>query len=102
MTYDALIAAGFIPSNTADQQQKADENGMSDYAPYTVQALLKREDVTVLIEQNDALEPINGTGRTVRVSYPPVAVVSGPKGTVACDPNNTALVEAIAKGLSNA
>lgn len=68
----------------------ADRVNMHESGPYVVHGVWKKGLVTVKIEQNTAAEPMGG-GLSAVIQHPPVALVSGPNGTVACNPDDIEL-----------
>lgn len=88
MDTSALLAAGFVPDDTAkaNTEAAAERAGMHASGPYAVHAVLRRGGVLVALEQNTSEDG------DVLVTYPAVCVVSGPKGTVACSAKDTDLI----------
>ena len=97
-----LIQAGFKKTLTNKQwstkMSQLQQSEISRTGPYRLEYILQRGEVTVTIEQNTSKQLHGGLEATV--TYPSVAVVEGPKGRVACDPENTELILQMADELS--
>lgn len=101
MNITAVESAGFTHSDDlkAAHVEQADKNGMHETGPYVVQGVWQKGLVSILVEQNTAAEPMGG-GMNAIIQHPAVAIVSGPKGKAACNPEDTELLLALADSLS--
>ena len=90
---DALKAAGF----KKQLSKKEWEERNAEYAasprsaggPYVVDYVLKKGDVSIVVERNTA------TSDGLKVEFPAVALVQGPSGTVAVSASDTQLILAM-------
>lgn len=92
----ALTDAGFDQRDdlVGEMQQWGDALKMSDNGPYKVLHVFTKGDVFVQVETTNA--PLDLGGMDAQVQYPPVCIVEGPKGRVACRPEDTELVVQLA------
>jgi hypothetical protein len=84
----ALHELGFKKSSrdVAVYERLAQASGMNDSGPYRVSDCFVKGDTVVLLEENVSTEDANGL-RAV-VTYPAVAVIEGPGGRVAVNPDD--------------
>lgn len=97
---DALINRGFI-NDTALQSgltQIAADLGMGENGSYKVLACYSKGDVSVTVEQNQSPEVLGG-GMSAVVTHPPLAIVVGPKGRIAANPDDIELVVSLISDL---
>lgn len=101
MDMKALEAAGFQPDDElkAAHEEQAANDGMDESGPYVIHGAWRKGLVTVFVEQNTVAESLDG-GIEATIQHPSVCVVSGPKGKVACNAEDTELILAIVSGLS--
>jgi len=78
-------------------QQQASNDGLSHNGAYVVLAVLTKGLVTIVFEQNTASENVGGLDAAV--THPAVAVISSPKGKVACNPTDAELIVNVAADL---
>lgn len=90
-----LIDAGFTHDEDmrASLETSAERQGMHNNGPYVVHGVLRRDAVVLKVEQNTATEG------NLTITYPPVCVVSGPRGTVTCEATDTELILTLAHDL---
>lgn len=97
---EKMMDAGFTRNEKAkkDLAAKNAKAGSDKGGPHTVQEVLTKGDVTIVVEQNVGSDDLGGLPATV--TYPAVAIIEGPKGRVAFNPNDTALAERLAAELA--
>lgn len=85
MILKPLLDAGFTQRRDLADVAQAESNrlGLSAGGPHVIVAVLERGPVTLTIEQNSRDESNGG-----RILYPPVCIVEGPNGRVACQAND--------------
>lgn len=90
-----LGSLGFAQDGEAANvaRQNAEAQGLSHNGPYEVLGVWRRGEVMVLLEHNTAPDVFNGLNALI--SHPPVAVLSGPKGRVAVNPDDLELVSTL-------
>lgn len=100
MDIEQIEAAGFAAAEDlqAAHEQTATDLGMHTGGQYVVQGVWRKGAVTILVEQNTGQESMGGLAATV--TYPPVCVITGPTGRVACNPDNTDLILQLASELA--
>lgn len=88
----ALEKAGFEhdDDSKAAAESHADSADMHRGGPYVIHGIWLRGTTSVKIEQNTAMEDVGGL--KAAIEHPSVAVVSGPKGTTACQVADVDLV----------
>jgi len=96
---EALTAQGFIDDAQAKQVavDNAAAQGLSDNGEYTTHVVYTKGDVVVVVEQNEAPDE---AGSEVIIRHPAVAIITSPKGRVACNPKDVELVLAEVESLS--
>lgn len=77
----------------------ADQAGMHKGGAYTQTHVYEKDGTFVVLEQNIGDEDLGGLEATVK--YPPVVVIDGPAGRVACSPDDIALVERLLTGTAD-
>lgn len=97
---EALLSQGFTldEASRSAAQQNADAQGMSVNGPYVVESVHVKGDVLVSVERNQSPEDLGGY--TALVTHPALAVVTSPKGRIACNPNDVELVLSVVGDLS--
>lgn len=95
-----LTELGFSndPSDAAALESEKHESGANTGGAYSVIACMKKGDVTVHVEQNQASEDIGGMSAVV--THPAVALIESPKGRCAFNPNDLELAKALVTELS--
>ena len=93
--YAALESAGF--RKMYSDEEWADVQNELAMRPSTnglrVDYYLERNGVQVRVEQNTRAQMVMGTQTTI--SYPEIATVEGPRGTVTCPADDTAMILAM-------
>ena len=100
MDLNALSEAGFEPlgaKRVKERNLALADSGLAAGGEYRIDHVLKREDVTITVEQNIGSHVQGDVEMTIK--YPPVAVVESPRGRVACSPGDTELLLALANDL---
>jgi len=101
MDLNALTEAGFKQALTAEQREAKNaelaESELSRGGEYRIDYALTRDKVTITVEQNTGAQSRGDLEMSIK--YPPVAVVEGPGGRVACSPDNTGLLLRLADEL---
>lgn len=98
---DKLTELGFEENADAAAyfEQLAAESGMDKGGPYTQSHVYNKGDTFVVVEQNRGDEDLGGMAATV--TYPPVVIIDGPDGRIACSPDDIALVERLLNGTAD-
>lgn len=99
---DALVEAGFRKRFTdaqwKSQNERLADSEMATGGPYVIEYALENDyGVVVTVEQNTATQDFGEI--TAQVTYPPVAIVEGPRGRVAVDSSDTDLILAMAQSV---
>jgi hypothetical protein len=93
MDIAALESAGFVHDDElkAAHEEHAERYEMHATGPYVIHGMWKKGLVTLLFEQNTASEPMGG-GMSAVIQHPPVCIVSGPRGRLACTADDVELI----------
>lgn len=97
----ALELEGFVEDDTlaSARAEKASQDNMHQTGPYVIHGVWRKGAVTLVFEQNTAAEEMGG-GMSAVIQHPAVCVVSGPKGSAACNPADVKLILALAEELA--
>ncbi len=98
---DKLESLGFSEDGAAASyfEQFAADAAMDKGGPYTQHHVYSDGETFVVVEQNVGDENLGGLEATVK--YPSVIIIDGPRGRVACSPDDIALVERLITGTAD-
>lgn len=95
-----LTGLGFSndPADAAKLQADQHAKGANTGGTYTVSDCLKKGNVVIHVEKNQATEDVSGM--TATVQHPAVAIIESPKGRAAFNPSDLELAKALVTELS--